>query len=297
MALSDNLQFLRSHSGITQEQLAEQMEVSRQSVSKWESGTSYPEMDTLLKLCDLFSIDLDTLLRGDARQSLAEDSAGYDRHMNQFARRITGGVAIILGGITAMLILIGLGDTGAIGTIVFLSLVTVAVAVFIVAGLSHGDFVKRNPTITPFYSQQTLDKFHARFPVLIAVPVCLILIGTICTTVLGMQPKPAELTPDQWGGWIGAVFLLCVNIAAPALVWTGIQHAKYDIPAYNKEQTPSLTDRTVSSLWGCAMVGATAVYVGLGLAMDLWHNAWVIYPVVALVCVAITIFLRRNENN
>lgn len=63
MAFSDNLQFLRARAGITQEQLAEQLEVSRQSVSKWESGASFPEMETLLRLCDLYDTNLDTLLR------------------------------------------------------------------------------------------------------------------------------------------------------------------------------------------------------------------------------------------
>ncbi len=42
MAFSDNLQFLRTRQGQTQEQLAEILEVSRQSVSKWESAQSYP---------------------------------------------------------------------------------------------------------------------------------------------------------------------------------------------------------------------------------------------------------------
>ena len=46
MSLSENLQFLRQRRGVTQEQLAEELDVSRQSVSKWESGVSYPEMDT-----------------------------------------------------------------------------------------------------------------------------------------------------------------------------------------------------------------------------------------------------------
>lgn len=41
MSLAENLQFLRKQKNITQEQLAEQLEVSRQSVSKWESGVSY----------------------------------------------------------------------------------------------------------------------------------------------------------------------------------------------------------------------------------------------------------------
>ena len=64
MAFSDNLQYIRAQVGVTQEQLAEQLNVSRQSVSKWESGASFPEMDTLLRICDLYDVNLDTLLRG-----------------------------------------------------------------------------------------------------------------------------------------------------------------------------------------------------------------------------------------
>ena len=77
MPLSDNLQFLRARQGLTQEQLAEQLDVSRQSVSKWESAASFPEMDTLLKLCDMFHTDLDTLLRGSVEQSLSEDTVAF----------------------------------------------------------------------------------------------------------------------------------------------------------------------------------------------------------------------------
>ena len=53
MAFSENLQFLRTRDNLTQEQLAERLEVSRQSVSKWEGGASFPEMDTILRLCDM----------------------------------------------------------------------------------------------------------------------------------------------------------------------------------------------------------------------------------------------------
>ena len=48
MSFSENLQYLRKKQNLTQEQFAEQMEVSRQAVSKWESGQSYPEMEKLL---------------------------------------------------------------------------------------------------------------------------------------------------------------------------------------------------------------------------------------------------------
>ena len=70
MSLAENLQFLRKQKNITQEQLAEQLEVSRQSVSKWESAQSYPEMDTILRICELYHVDLDTLLRGSVEDSL-----------------------------------------------------------------------------------------------------------------------------------------------------------------------------------------------------------------------------------
>lgn len=59
-----NLQFLRRKNAITQEQLAQQMGVSRQTVSKWESGQA-PELSKLLDLSDLFSCPLDDLLRQD----------------------------------------------------------------------------------------------------------------------------------------------------------------------------------------------------------------------------------------
>ena len=88
MAFSDNLQYLRTRRGQTQEQLAEVLEVSRQSVSKWESAQSYPEMDTILRICDLYQVDLDTLMRGSVEDSLVEDTTRYDKFMNRFARRM-----------------------------------------------------------------------------------------------------------------------------------------------------------------------------------------------------------------
>ena len=65
MSFRDNLQHLRATRNMTQEQLAMLLGVSRQSVSKWEAEKSYPEMDKLLKLCDLFDCSLDELIKGD----------------------------------------------------------------------------------------------------------------------------------------------------------------------------------------------------------------------------------------
>ena len=66
MSFGKNLQFLRNLSnGMTQEELAEKMQVSRQTVSKWELDAAYPEMGKVLELCKLFSCSMDDLIRGD----------------------------------------------------------------------------------------------------------------------------------------------------------------------------------------------------------------------------------------
>lgn len=65
MSFRDNLQHLRSARDMSQAELAQQLGVSRQSVAKWEAEKSYPEMDKLIKLCDLFECSLDDLVRGD----------------------------------------------------------------------------------------------------------------------------------------------------------------------------------------------------------------------------------------
>lgn len=65
MFFGGNLQFLRRTNGMTQERLASRMGVSRQTVSKWESGEVTPELGKLMELCDMFGCSLDNLLRRD----------------------------------------------------------------------------------------------------------------------------------------------------------------------------------------------------------------------------------------
>ena len=65
MKFGENLQKLRKERGISQERLAEQLGVTRQSVSKWESGASYPEMDKIVAICNIFHCDMDVLINKD----------------------------------------------------------------------------------------------------------------------------------------------------------------------------------------------------------------------------------------
>lgn len=73
MSLGKNIQFLRKQQKVTQEQLAEQMAVSRQTVSKWETDEVIPELSKLIDLSDMFACKLDTLIRED----LSADEAVY----------------------------------------------------------------------------------------------------------------------------------------------------------------------------------------------------------------------------
>ena len=63
MSIGSNLQFLRKMSGLTQEALAEKLDVSRQTISKWELDTAWPEIDKLIDLCELFNCTMDQLVR------------------------------------------------------------------------------------------------------------------------------------------------------------------------------------------------------------------------------------------
>lgn len=61
--LSERIYKFRRKSGLSQEQLAEKIGVSRQAISKWESGTSTPELEKLLALSECFQITLDELVK------------------------------------------------------------------------------------------------------------------------------------------------------------------------------------------------------------------------------------------
>ncbi len=66
MSFGHNIQFLRKmRNKMTQEELAEKLGVSRQTVSKWELDMTYPEMDKVIEICKLFSCSMDELIRED----------------------------------------------------------------------------------------------------------------------------------------------------------------------------------------------------------------------------------------
>ena len=73
MEFNEKLQELRKNKGLTQEELAEALYVSRTAISKWESGRGYPSIDSLKEIAKYFSVTIDELLSSDEVINLAEE--------------------------------------------------------------------------------------------------------------------------------------------------------------------------------------------------------------------------------
>lgn len=74
MKFCEKLQNLRKENNLSQEQLADMLDISRQSVSKWESGTTYPEMDKLIQLSKIFKCSLDDLTNDEIDVTLIKEN-------------------------------------------------------------------------------------------------------------------------------------------------------------------------------------------------------------------------------
>lgn len=97
--LSEKLYKLRKNSGLSQEQLAEQMNVSRQAISKWESGTAVPESEKLITISNYFGVSVDFLLKDDE-----EDKAKATDSIIEEKSKMIAGIIICIAGILSMVI-------------------------------------------------------------------------------------------------------------------------------------------------------------------------------------------------
>ena len=91
MKLSENLKRIRKDNNLSQEQLAEKLGVSRQAVSKWESGQSYPEMDKVLLICKLFNYNLDELMNENIKEvdETKQSKININKYVDDFFNFIT----------------------------------------------------------------------------------------------------------------------------------------------------------------------------------------------------------------
>lgn len=85
MSFAEKILELRAKSGLSQEALADRLMVSRQAVSKWESGVTLPETEKLVIISNMFGVSLDYLLKDDSRELLKPKASGnLDRVILRF---------------------------------------------------------------------------------------------------------------------------------------------------------------------------------------------------------------------
>ncbi len=143
MAFGERLQEVRRSNGLTQEQFAEALQVSRQAVSRWESGRSYPEVDKILYICNRYGVSISTLFAeeapvpdGDRPQPLqAAAQPPQDSLLTSLDSFITNlspkskwiGIGI-LAGAAVLALLIGLclkGGSGDMSTIIWIAAIVI----------------------------------------------------------------------------------------------------------------------------------------------------------------------------
>ena len=89
--LAENLRKIRKEHNLSQEQLAEELKVSRQAISKWESGNTYPEMEKILQICNKFNLDINDLLNNNISEvkSEQESKKNINKYIDDFLNFIT----------------------------------------------------------------------------------------------------------------------------------------------------------------------------------------------------------------
>lgn len=143
MSFGEQLQEVRRRSGLTQEQFAEELQVSRQAVSRWESGRSYPEVDKILYICNRYGVPIGELFAAEApapapdeppqpresaqppHDSLLTSLDSFITNLSPKSKRMG---AAILAGVATLALLIGLclkGGSGDMSTIIWIAAIIV----------------------------------------------------------------------------------------------------------------------------------------------------------------------------
>lgn len=206
MIFADKIIQLRKERNWSQEELASQLGVSRQSISKWESGSSLPDLDKIIKLSQIFDVSTDYLLKEEMENEETlcnpkwdferkekvhkislEDTDQFLKARRQYAFKIGMGVSLCLLGFSFLCLVTNLQETGtlsisedtvnAIGISILLILVGLATAIFITSVLSMHKFnILEEEELELLYGVQGVvekkkEEFHSTYTTFLALGV------------------------------------------------------------------------------------------------------------------------------
>ena len=308
MILADKIIELRKKAGYSQEELAEKMGVSRQSVSKWEGALSIPDLDKILLLSEIFGVSTDYLLKDELGEEIPapkeeisesnfrkvsmEEANEFIKIKDETAPMVALGVVLcILSPVIMFFLLamqmsgkIGINENGAagIGIIALVLLVVPAVALFITSGMKTGrfEYLEKEPIELAYgvsgmvkERQNKLRDKHIRDCV----------IG-ICLCVLAAIPLFIGVFFEKADGEVLIGLCLTLMIVAAGvyiLIRTGIPWAttekllQQDDYTIEKKTFEKKLD-PISSIYWCIVI---AVYLGWSFSTMEWHRTWIIWPV------------------
>ena len=131
MKFNENLKFLRKKEGLTQEELAEKLNVSRQSVTKWESGNAIPDIEKIKEIAYIFLISVDSLI-GDIENKKPNKLKKRIQDIGWFIFAILVFAVIVNISISEFLIKIIPNINYAIGIIILMIILTFSIMIFLI---------------------------------------------------------------------------------------------------------------------------------------------------------------------
>lgn len=310
MILSDKITDLRKKNGWSQEELANRLEISRQSVSKWESAMSIPDLDKILKLSEIFGVSTDYLLKDDIEpESMTEgmtggaddtDCAGrpvfleeaneYMDIVREMAKKISLGVALCILSPIPLICLSGIladetwtpeGAINSIGVVICILLVANAVRLFIFSGnkLKPYDFLETEPLKLMYGVKGVVEKRKAQYEsnyikeMITGVTLCIVSV------------IPVILMPSFWDS--GTLNSISVSIML-ALVAAGVLLIVRNVMImesfkklleeedYTREQKQnSKRNEIIGTIYWCVV---TAIYLAWSFITMDWGRTWIIWP-------------------
>lgn len=318
MTLSEKLTALRKSRGWSQEELAENLGVSRQSVSKWESDQAVPELDKILRLSEIFGVSTDYLLKDDhpshsdaptqaaQERPSAEIQQLSDLEVNEYlgvlrhARlRIALGVISCIFSPIPLLLLAGLSTTNLLsedlvagaGVAALLLLVAIGLVLLIPAAMQLSPFDRLEKELFSLSNTakaavtEAEQQYAATFRTSITVGVVLCVLG-----VIPMITTASLAVAEYWIISTVALFLLFVGVGVFLFIFTGMQQDAYhkllgmDEYSNQNKMRKSRAERANGVLWPLAI----AVYLTVSFLTGRWDITWVVWPVTALLSVALT---------
>ena len=310
MILADKIIDLRKKAGWSQEELAEKLGVSRQSVSKWEGAQSIPDMNKILQLSELFGVSTDYLLKdsmeapeivpaqdeeGEGATFVSmEEANAFITYKQDSAPKIALGVLLCILSPITLILLGGAQESGRlaltemqaamIGLMVLLLMVAGAVLLFVLTGMRGNKYgyLERNALDTAYgvsgMVRERMSREEADHTRRIAVGVVLCVLAAVPLFMLLLWRGDDELY-----GVLGiAAILTLVAIGVYNIVLTSVPWEGYQMLLEQGDYTRSAkrNNRKYSGIyWGIV----TAGYLAASFITNRWDRTWIVWPVAGVL--------------